>query len=301
MLIFEGSEKKLEVVIDRTDVDLRELGSSFWTKIVTASAAEIISSISSPVCDAYLLSESSLFVWNDRFTMITCGQTKLAQAAEVFLQEVKHPIASLFFQRKNELFPNMQHSDFSSDVAMLNTHTPGTTYRFGDTHFNNIFYHEAAPILHNTTYAEDDTTFELLMYNLGEKASNVFMNHTKEKIRNLLAASSLYSIFDIDEFLFEPFGYSVNGLKGKHYFTIHVTPQEECSYASFETNLPLPQARDIIQALVDAFAPKSFDTVVFCDIPNAPVLPNNIPLQEAYTKRLGNKYYVHFTHHGESK
>ena len=299
MHLFEGSEKKLEVIIDRRNIDLRTLGLPFWTSIVKASSAEIISSISSQDCDAYLLSESSLFVWSDRFTMITCGQTKLIDAATLFIKETPYSIASLFFQRKNELFPEMQHTNFEEDVRTLQSILGGTIYHFGEQHYNHIFHYEASPLLHNTNYAQEDTTIELLMYNLGPSASEVFLDQTKEKIHTLLGKTNLFTTFNTDEFLFEPFGYSVNGLKEEHYFTIHVTPQKECSYTSFETNVPVHQATTVIQELVRALDPKHFDTVVFCDQPCAPIIPCHVPLQEAATKRLGDKYYVHFSHHGD--
>ena len=301
MHLFEGSEKKLEVIIDRRDVDLRRLGLDFWTSIVEESDAEIISSISSHDCDAYLLSESSLFVWSDRFTMITCGQTMLIDAATLFIKAIAHPIASLFFQRKNELFPDMQHTNFEEDVHTLQTILGGEIYHFGEQHYNHIFHYEAPTLLENKHYAQEDTTIELLMYNLGAKASAVFLNQTKEKIHALLSKTHLFTSFDIDEFLFEPFGYSVNGLREGYYFTIHVTPQEECSYTSFETNVPVHQATTIIQELVHALNPKHFDTIVFCDRPYAPTIPSHVPLQEADTKQLGDKYYVHFSHHGETQ
>lgn len=301
MHLFEGSEKKLEVIVDRCNVDIRSLGLRFWTSIVNAGHAEIISSISSQTCDAFLLSESSLFVWSDRFTMITCGQTKLIDAATLFIKESPYPIASVFFQRKNELFPQLQHTDFEEDVRTLQSLLGGTIYHFGKQHYNHIFHYEASPLLENTNYAQEDTTIELLMYNLGQRASEIFLNQSQEKIHTLLRKTNLLSSFDIDEFLFEPFGYSVNGLKDRYYFAIHVTPQEECSYTSFETNVPIHQATTVIQELVRALGPKHFDTVVFCDQPLAPTIPSHVPLQEAATKRLGGKYYVHFSHHGDTQ
>ncbi|KAG8901847.1 spermidine resistance protein [Tulasnella sp. 403] len=48
----------------------------------------------------------------------------------------------------------------------------------------------------------------------------------------------------LDAFAFEPCGYSANAFvrheDGEGYYTIHVTPEEGWSYASFECNIPLP-------------------------------------------------------------
>jgi hypothetical protein len=43
----------------------------------------------------------------------------------------------------------------------------------------------------------------------------------------------------VDEKFFEPIGYSANGVFGKHFTTVHVTPQPGCSYLSVETSMAL--------------------------------------------------------------
>lgn len=51
---------------------------------------------------------------------------------------------------------------------------------------------------------------------------------------------ALLAAHDIDEFVFEPCGYSMNGLMGGAFSTIHITPEAACSYASVElTGCPL--------------------------------------------------------------
>jgi S-adenosylmethionine decarboxylase len=78
----------------------------------------------------------------------------------------------------------------------------------------------------------------------------------------------------IDAYLFTPCGFSANGVvpapDGKaptHYFTVHVTPEPQCSYASFETNVPHSQngkaTADIIQQVVDIFKPGRFSITLF--------------------------------------
>lgn len=43
----------------------------------------------------------------------------------------------------------------------------------------------------------------------------------------------------IDAFQFEPCGYSANAIiEGDYYWNIHITPEKDFSYASFETNYP---------------------------------------------------------------
>lgn len=86
----------------------------------------------------------------------------------------------------------------------------------------------------------------------------------------------------IDAYLFTPCGFSANGVipspdrkTGTHYFTVHVTPEPHCSYASFETNVPHSQngqtTADIIQQVVDIFQPGRFSVTLFEAKPTAVV------------------------------
>ena len=46
----------------------------------------------------------------------------------------------------------------------------------------------------------------------------------------------------IDAFQFEPCGYWANAIiEGDYYWNIHITPEKDFSYASFETNYPQGQ------------------------------------------------------------
>ena len=79
-MLFEGTEKKLEVFISKDTKSLRSFDLSVWKNVVEASEAQIISSIHNDYCIAHLLSESSLFIYDNFLTMITCGNTSLVDA-----------------------------------------------------------------------------------------------------------------------------------------------------------------------------------------------------------------------------
>jgi S-adenosylmethionine decarboxylase len=85
---------------------------------------------------------------------------------------------------------------------------------------------------------------------------------------------SKYPDSRIDAYLFTPCGFSANGVipapngqSGTHYFTVHVTPEPHCSYASFETNVPHlqngRQTADIVEHVVDIFKPGRFTVTLF--------------------------------------
>ncbi|KAH0440755.1 adenosylmethionine decarboxylase [Colletotrichum camelliae] len=96
--------------------------------------------------------------------------------------------------------------------------------------------------------------------------------------------TSKYPGARVDAYLFSPCGFSANGVvpaitddedaskseKGAnaaHYFTVHVTPEPDCSFASFETNVPGGQSgrttAEIIEHVVEIFKPGRFSVTLF--------------------------------------
>ena len=86
--------------------------------------------------------------------------------------------------------------------------------------------------------------------------------------------TSKYPDARIDAYLFTPCGFSANGVipapngpDATHYFTVHVTPEPNCSYASFETNVPSKQTgretADVIEQVVNIFKPGRFSVTLF--------------------------------------
>lgn len=89
--------------------------------------------------------------------------------------------------------------------------------------------------------------------------------------------TSKYPDARIDAYMFNPCGFSANGVipaptgedgeKSTHYFTVHVTPEPQCSYASFETNVPGGQngreTWEVIEQVVGIFKPGHFSITLF--------------------------------------
>lgn len=48
----------------------------------------------------------------------------------------------------------------------------------------------------------------------------------------------------------------MNALKDDTYYTIHITPESNCSYASFETNLRADNYDKLIADVLHVFRPK---------------------------------------------
>ncbi|MFT4974264.1 MAG: S-adenosylmethionine decarboxylase, partial [Myxococcota bacterium] len=93
-MIGPDAESRVAIRMTPGAGDLRTRGRTYWETLVARSGATILSACSSEACEAYLLSESSLFVWSDRLTLITCGQTCLVDAVEALLDEDGAAVAS---------------------------------------------------------------------------------------------------------------------------------------------------------------------------------------------------------------
>jgi len=264
--VFEGSEKKLEITFSTKDgsklESLRYLPRAFWGSVVEATGARILSELSTLEVDAYLLSESSLFVFRDRILMITCGQTRLIEAAKKVIEKVGiEQVNALFFERKNEAFPQAQLSTFENDVETLK-------HWFDDGQIHHIEYEAVGGYIRlfhwckTAPSPEQARTFELLMHDLDPKVLAALRDTSKTnraKWSRLFHFNSIFPNFLVDEFWFDPCGYSLNALSGREYFTIHITPEEEASYVSLETNHAFANEREFrkaIQTVLNAFKPQ---------------------------------------------
>lgn len=111
----------------------------------------------------------------------------------------------------------------------------------------------------NDMTAVPDQTLEILMHELDPTAMQAFYKTDAvanfEQATALSGINTLFPDAKLDGHLFEPCGYSVNGMIGPYYFTIHITPQPEFSFASFETNVPMSDYSDLTSRVLSIFRP----------------------------------------------
>jgi Adenosylmethionine decarboxylase len=95
--VFEGPEKTLEVCFRRKDgvehipsedgesIGLRRLSRDDLSRICARARCTILSSVSNRYLDAYVLSESSLFVYPYMLVLKTCGTTTLLRCIALLI------------------------------------------------------------------------------------------------------------------------------------------------------------------------------------------------------------------------
>ncbi len=262
-VFFEGPEKKVELAVVEGYRSLRTLDAQCWERVIASARAEVLSRRSNEHLDAYLLSESSLFVFDTFVTMITCGRTTLVDAIEEMLASIdRDAVSALIYERKNEHFPQLQPTSFYDDARRLRALLDGRAVRFGVEHEHAVrMFHTTRP----HTPEPEDRTLEVLMHGIARGVAPRFGVGAAEPFRASAGLPEILAGYEIDEHHFEPFGYSLNALKGEFYATLHVTPQSHGSYVSFETNDESfgHDPGRFVTELVGLFQPESFDVVAF--------------------------------------
>lgn len=113
--VFEGSEKRVEIDFNFSAASpangLRALSRTQLDELMTLAACTIVSSRTNNELDAYVLSESSLFVYPTKWVLKTCGTTKLLNAVPRLLDmaaELHMQPRRCKYSRASFLFPEQQ-------------------------------------------------------------------------------------------------------------------------------------------------------------------------------------------------
>lgn len=301
--VFEGSEKRLEVHFslnpsDSTQQGLRKLSRDQLDGLLELAACTIVSSKSNSHFDAYVLSESSLFVYPRKAILKTCGTTKLLAAVSRLLelaQSIGQHATRVKYSRASYLFPDKQpddHKFFSDEAAFLDQHfghmglNGGRAHILGDP-LKGLQWHVYVAGA-DIPPSDATQTLEVCMTGLDPaKAASFYRTEDfvdEDETTRCTGIRSLAPYADMDALMFEPCGYSLNGLEGPGFLSIHVTPEEVCSYASVEFcgfAVGSYSPSDMVERIAAIFHPKnisvfmSTDAEVCCDSWNSElVLPN---------------------------
>lgn len=287
---FEGAEKRVEIryalaagADNHNDNasrgnGLRDVPVAVWSASLAKAGITIENSIHGPEWDCYMLSESSLFVSKDRIICKTCGRSApLAIIEDAVKCGLQHGAEArlVLFSRSDLLRPSEQasvHQSFDSERAFLEAALPHATanaYTFGDTYGAHwTLYVAALPTTADASGAVQlpPPTLEIAMYGLGTLSTSVWWQDqvgtaaAARKLSGLQAVMPQDGCCIIDEMLFAPCGYSMNCFDDRNaHATVHVTPQEGCSFASYECAVLDPSTvNDTIRTVVDVFKPERF-------------------------------------------
>ncbi|KAK4782654.1 hypothetical protein SAY86_007028 [Trapa natans] len=267
---FEGFEKRLELRFFGDDSastgcrphGLRLIDSASLEAVLHVVQCTIVSAVGNRFFDSYVLSESSLFIYPTKVIIKTCGTTQLLKSVQSLVALAGglglSPL-SCRYTRGSFIFPEAQpypHTSFSDEVAYLEESLPATLcYRkhsamhskVGSYSWHVFTACDPTSLASSGSLRDPDDLFtvEVCMTELDRAQARKFFQDPRRagEFRGDSAGKAMTAATGIDQinpdalicdFAFEPCGYSMNGIDGDRYSTIHVTPEDGFSYASYE-------------------------------------------------------------------
>jgi ornithine decarboxylase len=296
---FEGPEKTLMLEFKRTKAgSLLDISDDTWSAILKKANCEILSKVESkPVkksrrqrgVTAFLLSESSLFVYDNRVVLKTCGQTTPLAAMPELLElggkkggsgGPRH-VSTVLYSHPAYFRPELQeplYRHFDSECRFLESYFPeGQAHHLGQKGRGvDLFVANYLP----TDVLSDFVQAEVYVTGLGPDALTKFGQAKCEAVTEFW---DVQNCEHLDEFRFEPYGYSANALRTSFYSTAHASPQASCSYMSWSTNAPLPPSElgDFLENVVK-LADGAHVTVYLLSL--APLLKASCPVLPGYVR-----------------
>jgi S-adenosylmethionine decarboxylase len=256
-MIFEGAECRVEIRRARDAPSLLAKPRSFWESLAAMAGARIVSSFSTEACQAYILSQSSLFVFRHRVVMITCGSADLTGAAIVAMPDLCGSKLSLFaYSRTSGSGAGCGPARMEMDRLALTALLPGG-------YWLDIDPPEARPaaifLAGPQAMEQPALGFELVMLDIAPGTGNAFHQADGPAAGESLAragASDFLRGYATQGRAFDPAGYSLNAVLGEDYFSLHVTPEEGRSYVGVKSSR-MAGAPALLEAMTRHFAPRS--------------------------------------------
>ena len=133
------------------------------------------------------------------------------------------------------------------------------------------------------SFTATDRTINIMMFDLPDDVRTAFyLASCEEKdlrtaAKRMTKDSGLSGIVPavVDAHAFAPCGYSMNALSFESYTTVHVTPEPDCSYASFETNTALKAYGSLVKNVLSMFKPGRAVLTLFADEAGIAQLPRS--------------------------
>nr|CDS33631.1 S adenosylmethionine decarboxylase proenzyme [Hymenolepis microstoma] len=272
---YEGAEKLLEIWFfgetgkSPSNLDLRHISRKDIEHVLDRACCTIVKENSNERQLSFVLSESSLFITKNRIILKTCGNTRLLETVEPLIKLASglgFKYHRTYYSHCAFLFPDQQeevYQDFELEVARLDLvyKNTGVKRTFGNLR-SNLWHLYCGQSIPCALKEPSSQTLQLMMRGLSPAKMETFYARNSGSAEEATRCSGIHSLFpgaNTADFLFEPCGYSVNGvMKADEYFTIHVTPEPEFSYVSVETNVAMANYTNFISRVLDIFGPSSF-------------------------------------------
>ncbi|KAL3626188.1 hypothetical protein CASFOL_029737 [Castilleja foliolosa] len=294
---FEGFEKRLELQFSGDDPStgkgLRLLDFPSLEKVLHAVQCTVVSAVANKHFDSYVLSESSLFVYPTKIIIKTCGTTQLLQSVRPLVDHaiiMGLTLCRCTYTRGTFIFPESQpypHTSFRDEILHLEENLPKNLScrkakvmgsKSGAYKWHVFTAADEGHMLSMVDARVDDLyTVEICMTGLDRVQAKKFYRRVGDGKTGDSAGMEMTELTGINrvnpnalicDYGFDPCGYSMNGVDGDRYSTIHVTPEDGFSYASFECVGSVYDDREeffeVLRKVVGIFRPAEMSVSTTC-------------------------------------
>jgi len=190
-------------------------------------------------------------------------------------------VDDVFFSRCNFMYPQFQpvlHCNFENEVDYLNGYFNGKSVVLGtrDRARWHCYTKNGENGLNTIRSSEFSQSLEMVLFDLDPDAMKYYFRdfrrcHNSDKSDqnafdidgHVMTGCGIPDNAIVDTHCFDPCGYSLNGIFGGKYWSIHITPEPEGSFVSFETDFIGDCGyRETVEKVVRLFGPKRFSVAV---------------------------------------
>jgi len=240
---YETAEQKIRIFFRKAAPSLLGKG-DLWEEVVSRAGVKIISKVTNSNTEAYLLSESSLIVKDKGIVLATCGATRLLGTLEFLLaslplENISQMLFSLFTHgRTLQAFP-----PFWADCKLLDDYVK--KYNCRRNYFINGLFSGLA-IEASFAGSHPILGYEICINNSGIELKGFLKNGSRSEIRSALIPPMILKGYVIDDYIFDPPGYSLNAISESRYVFMHISPEADSGIVTMEADSLSPEEKSIL-------------------------------------------------------
>ncbi|KAG5403271.1 hypothetical protein IGI04_009390, partial [Brassica rapa subsp. trilocularis] len=166
------------------------------------------------------------------------------------------------------------HRNFSEEVSVLDGHfsklgLSSVAYLMGKDDETKKWHVYSASSGAKKNNKSNVYTLEMCMTGLDKDKASVFYKNESSSMTDNSGIRKILPQSQICDFEFEPCGYSMNSVEGEAISTIHVTPEDGFSYASFEAvgyDFTTMDLSCLVSTVLSCFEPKQFSVAIHSSV-----------------------------------